>query len=436
MSRGRARLLARLATAGSMVVAAAAPVVAQESTTALYAPSGARYAALLGSLEELFPRGSSASIQGVAPALAIDIVQPTGARERLLVPGTDDPQPERRPTLIWDESSSSLFVLWTSGSGGDARLGLATLGADGWTEVTKVTPEAFSVAGPPEVLLVRESDERVVVHLTFAQAGSGAPYYAAVVLYEGRYVGWNPVLPLASFDSASSSAGAPAAARMPPIVDRGSDQRSAVVGFLSADAGRVLSLRSRVLPMALISFADEARNHLIGVGTWHRSAGELATAVASHLAELEAAVHPGARSYLRRQAAAFVGEHVEDYGTLHELADALRRHLIREGASLLNQEFTPEPASCRLIEVGPDLGQQAMPPPHQLEICLITARHLPPVGDGAEIHVSEDGRRLLLAWQAEEDLFFRLSRDSGWSEEKRVHLGSEDPSRVIESLLR
>ena len=81
--------------------------------SAVYTARGVRYQAVTGKLDELFPKpGAGSSVAGEAPALAIDVVRPEGDTVRLLVPGTDGDELELEPALIYEEATSTLFVLW------------------------------------------------------------------------------------------------------------------------------------------------------------------------------------------------------------------------------------------------------------------------------------------------------------------------------------
>jgi hypothetical protein len=179
--------------------------------------------------------------------------------------------------------------------------------------------------------------------------------------------------------------------------------------------------------MGLVSFSDEARNHLIGVGaTWKRTARELADEVARHLDELDQEVHAGARAFLSRAARAFILKNASLITTTEELAAALRRHLLESGASMLSQEFETAPMTCGLIEVGPDAADQTERAPHVLEICRIRDRPIPAIGEEeVAIHASRDGGLVLLTWRADGALWFRLSDGTGWSEPRSIEAGGD-----------
>jgi hypothetical protein len=418
---------ATVAWLGASAAAGAAEPAAAGPRAAVYTAKGVRYEAVTGRLDDLFPTtGASSSVAGEAAALAIDVVHPEGAVERLLVPRTDGVELEVEPTLVYEETTSTLFVLWLArGTDHRSHLLFDSLQGDRWSDPLSVTREAMLIERPPTVALTRESTQRTVVHLAWAaeEHGGAHSFYSPVVLFRGQYAGWNPIVDLGRLDPHSPAASsAPAAIYHAGGVADGVDLRSVVLASANEATGHLLTARSRVLPIGLVLFADEARNHLIGVGgTWRRSARELGDEVAKHLEELEQEVHVGARSFLSRAARSFIVKNAALIAPIEALADALRRHLLESGASLLSQEFETAPQSCGLVEVGPDAAEQTEPAAHVLEICRIRDRAIPAVGgDELAIHASRDGGLVLLTWRADGVLWFRLSDGSAWSEPRSI----------------
>jgi len=363
------------------------------------------------------------------------VAHPAGGAERLLVPGTDGAELELEPILVYEEASATLFVLWLErGADGLSHLLLAALTESAWMERVAVTREAMAIERPPTVVLNREPSRRTVVHLAWSaeEAGNTLSFYSPIVLFMGEYAGWNPIVELGRLDE-HPAGGAEAAAAIPSAlfqaggVAEGVDLRSVVLAFASEATGHLLTARARALPLGLVAFADEARNHLIGVGSgWRRSGRELADEVAAHLEELEHEIHAGARAFLSRAARSFIVEHVETAVSNEELATALRRHLLEAGAPILSQEFETPPQTCGLIEVGPDDADQTQPAAHVVELCRVSDRVLPTVGeDAVAIHASRDGGLVLLTWREDGALRFRLSEGSGWSEPRSLEAGGD-----------
>ncbi|HVR29473.1 MAG TPA: hypothetical protein VMS86_08055 [Thermoanaerobaculia bacterium] len=437
---GAAGLAAILALAGVGLAPAAeaqdplaAGASAHQSMSQVYSADGVRYEAIAGRLDDLFPTASAgSSVAGNAPALAVDVVPPEGAPRRLLVPGTEGEEQEVQPSLVYEEATSTLFVLWLAqGSNGRSHLLLDAMADEQWGHRVSVTREAMVIERPPSIVLTRDSPLRTVLHVAWsAEERAGVrTFYSPVVLFHGEYAGWNPRLELGLLDSH------PAAAASPPPgtvyraggVSDGVDLRSVVLAFANDTTGHLLTARSRVLPMGLVAFSDEARNHLIGVGgTWRRTARELADDVADHLGGLAQEVHVGARAYLARAARAFVLENAGVIATIEELGDALRRHLLEAGASLLGQEFETAPQTCGLVEVGPDDADQTEPAVHVFEVCRIRDRALPEIGEEeVTIRASRDGGLVLLTWRENDVVRFRLSEGSGWTEPRSIEPGGD-----------
>jgi hypothetical protein len=430
VAAGAIALTAMLAAALAVPARAGEP---GEPLPTVYTALGSRYQAIAGRLDDLFPKpGAGSSVAGDAPALAIDVALPDGSVRRLLVPGTDGMELELQPTLVFEDATSTLFVLWLQrGTDGRSHVLLHALHGDDWGDRVPVTREAMGVERPPSIVLTRDAAQRTVLHLAWSadERGGVRSFYSPVVLFHGEYAGWNPIVDLGRMDPhppASPSPPASAVYRAGGVAD-GVDVRSVVIASASDATGHLLTARSRVLPMGLVAFSDEARNHLIGVGgTWRRSARELADEMAMYLEELEHEIHVGARIYLARAARTFIVKNASLIGEPEELGDALRRHLLEAGASLLSQEFETAPLTCGLIEVGPDAADQTEPARHVFEVCRIRDRALPSIGeDSIEIRASRDGGLVLLSWREGETVRFRLSEDSGWTEPRSLEPGGD-----------
>ena len=433
VKRSRLRTALVSVAAAAVALALANPACALEAGaphSAVYTARGVRYQAVTGALDELFPKvGAGSSLAGEAIALAIDVTLADGTSDRLLVPGTEGHQVEIEPALFYEEATSTLFVLWLARNPDQrSHLLLETLNDASFGDRISVTREAMVIDRPPTVVLTREGTSRTVVHLAWAAEGRNGvySYYSPIVIANGRYAGWNPIVNLGKLDAhapaATAAATAPSAIYLAGGVADGVDLRSVVLASACESTGHLVTARSRVLPLSLVAFSDEARNHLIGVGaSWRRSPRELADEVAGHLEQLEEEVHVGARAFLTRAARAFIVKNAGTITPIEALGDALRQHLLEQGASLLGQEFEAAPEICGLVEVGPDDAEQTERAAHVLEICRIRDRALPAfAGEDIEIHASRDGGLVLLTWRENGTLWFRLSDGGVWSEARSI----------------
>src|SRR3954465_11076739 len=105
----RARTCFALILAGTLALASSA--LAADRQAAL-GDSGEVYLVRTGSYGELFPGGTGADAKN--PVLALDIVRPGQAAQRLLVPGTDGADVESSPFELYESSSGALFLVWQS----------------------------------------------------------------------------------------------------------------------------------------------------------------------------------------------------------------------------------------------------------------------------------------------------------------------------------
>src|SRR4051812_15410255 len=100
-------ILALILFAGSLAV----PTFAQDGTAALGA-SGEIYLAKVGTYKELFPKDHAIALGNTV--LAVDLIQPGAAPQRLLVPYSTGSDIETSPALLFEEDSNTLFVVWAS----------------------------------------------------------------------------------------------------------------------------------------------------------------------------------------------------------------------------------------------------------------------------------------------------------------------------------
>ncbi len=468
MIRAEKLVLLLVAVAAAVVLTPAASVA---SSVAL-GDSGELYVAQAGTYGDLFPDGG----QGIAadqPVLAIDIYAEGEPTQRLLVPDSDGPEVERSPSLSYEAGSRTLYAIWeTQRAPTVSGLYLAGLSADGWSDPIEISGDISPLKGPPQVEIASEAYDaaedadgnaiertRTIFHVVWWEAAGATDevYYTPVVLDDGVYAGWNPVLRLNDFAGtapAETPTGEVSRALLrSPRLSSGRDTRSSTIGFADGTARKFVSVETRLLPAEIGRIADDLRTQIIEIGR-HDPPGKPGTIhrkLRTQIIEIGHRFNPGVIGH-------FADRVIEDFDLIQadhpqytdaELSEALRKNVIDLGAELLTDVGSrPAAAASQIVEIDPETegstaeggaqgGVGAVP--ELVEIRTVARYPLPPVGQGpVDIFVSDDGARALVSWHSDGDLLYTESIDSGapsWTEPKRLVFGDGfDPSQIRQIL--
>jgi hypothetical protein len=418
-------------------------VARAELAAVAYGADGELFELHRGTYATLFPGGSD----GVDPehsVLRLDVTR-AGQRSRYLVPETDGFELEGEASLVYEAASERLFVLW--GSWVDpilSSLYLASFANGNFADPIEVSGDPVPLKGPPRLAVTRDAygvapmvHPRTVVHLLWweeGESGAEAVFYTPIVLLDGAYLGWNPVLPLHTFDpNLPQTDVAPSELYTAANIEPGRDERSVVVTLPRRSTGRILTVEIRLLPYALMSVADDARVRIPGFGSHitNRSTVELADEIRAHVASRLGPLHTGVLRYLADEAHAAVLAHGEtfDEAQLDQIASSAWDAILGGGASLVGREVeASSPTACQIVHLGADVEDDASQ--HQLELCRVSDRAAPPVGPGpVTVWASENGTDVLVLWEEDsQTLRYTVSDRFGWSEPHTADLGgSLDP---------
>lgn len=420
---------------GLLLLVVASPAAGQWSVATI-GDQGELYELRIGSYEQLFPEGAD----GVASenrVMALDTTDSRGITTRLLVPGTDGAERENRPSLIHD--AGQLFILWASSeSSSVSTLRLIDFANGGFGSPMEISGSAQDLKGPPRLALTRDSYgpepaalRRTTIHLLWWEGRDAETrvYYTPIVLVEGQYLGWNPVLELSSFDLNPGLEESLDALELlhAVTIEPGADESSVVLALPQQQSGRLLTMEIRLLPAVLQNLADEIRAHIIGVGhidAGPRGAATLAGGVRETIEGSGANLHPGVLGYLADQAeTTLIGQIELD---LEQLADGVAQSVIDAGASILGNPQRSMDRPCHRMSLGAEPGdtENAL---HQIDLCLASDRALPETEMFARhfLYLSEDGADVVVAWlDAEAQLLYRRSQDGDWTEPVAVTTGS------------
>jgi hypothetical protein len=253
-----------------------------------------------------------------------------------------------------------------------------------------------------------------------------------VILVAGEYVGWNPVIPLDSFDLHDPLEEAIDHAELLRAADvYPGSQRSVVLGLPQLDSGRMLGLNVDVLPADLRTLADEARSHIVLVGraapAGPEGLQEIADLARSHIVLVgRAELHQGVRQHIAESVADFVlAQESFDPTDAEALADAAWQLAMTAGASILGNPHRSTEPTCGILAVDPQ--STAATTAHYLQVCKTSDRALPDTPHQLPHHllIGPGAEEMLVVWEnADDSLGFQRSKGNGWSATQTVRIPS------------
>lgn len=447
-------LLAASVSGGPLAVPASA-----QAREAAVGAEGELYRIREGTYGALFPQWGLADPHN--RVLALEIVQSDGDRELLLVPGTETADVEDSASILLEDQSGTLFVLWqTMIRAIHSRLVLMGFHGGEWSEPIEISGSAFGWKSSPQLAVTKDTyglvteDGRVrrltrtVVHLLWWEDGpSGVPetFYTPVVFLDGLYTGWNPVYRL---DELAQVAGGqpPVATNLAlgeaPRIEAGRNEQSVVVGFVDGSGGWLSSLEIELLPGEIAFIADRIRAQITDLGRElpPEEPTALASKIRAQITDLgtRLGLHPGLTAYLAKSVhdEALVSDPQEPVAVL---ADRIRAQITDLGARMTDRGFDRLGAksSSQVVEFPKgDTESELVAPPNLIRLTLAAVRPAPATGEGEHsVFLSRDGRQVVVSWHEEGVVYYRESRGQGWSELRRLSLGTElDLARAHEIL--
>lgn len=446
----------------SLVVASAALPAAQASGSAVLGNGGELFVARTGTFGELFPGRDS--VPAARPVLTVDRIAPDQPTERLLVPGTGDAVTERSPTLLYEKSSQTLYVIWEGMRDPTvSALLLASLNDGGWSEPVEISGDISPLKGEPQVLISTDQltvpghdgpveRDRTLLHIVWWEESDGfeETYFTPVVLDGGVYVGWNPVFRLNDLDTSEplEGAGVPRSLLRSPRITVGGDLHAAVIGFADGHSGRFSISETRLLPPELGAIADDIRSQIIEIGRSDAGSdlGSLYDKIRSQIIEIGHELNHGAVNHFANQCVAVTRDTLDQGGDrpIDLLADEIRSQIIEIGArTLVDLEAASTAAPDRVIEIAPreDAPEGVAAATHLVRLRLVSARPAPAVPEGpVEIYLSEDGQRALVSWTGEDSLYYTetagADAEGSWTTPRRLALDEALGASQAEQVLR
>jgi len=412
---------------------------------------GTVYQVRTGLYGDLFPTGKATDKTSMV--VALDVTKPGAPAQRLLVPGTDGSEVESSPSVVFEDDSQTVFLLWESAINIHPILELSGFDGTRWLPSITVTGNPFAVKTSPQLVITRDSYDladaggnsttrhRTILHLLWQEAGTGTQvqtFYTPIIINDGQYLGWNPLYNLDDFLPApAASAAAPAdvqtAVSGAPLIQGGRDERTVVVAFASTARGQMATVEIDVLPEQLMQLADQARSHIIDIGraSYPNDLPGLAEKARSHIIDIGRAFHSEIGTSIADQVKADIL--ADTSGDLMALATKARSHIIDIGSKLSGRGLRPtasdDQTAPQIVEIdATPFARAAVIPPdatqfpyHLLQIRTVDTWPAPRVGPGTvRLFVSQSGEDLIVAWAQADRLLYRNSQNGGWSDARTL----------------
>lgn len=446
-------------------VALVSPASGLTGRDASVGSEGELYVIQEGLYGDLFPGQGLAAPENAA--LALDWTGPDGDSERLLVPGTETSDVEDSASVLFEDRSNTLFVLWqTKMNVIHSRLNLIGFREGEWTDPVEISGNPFGWKSSPQLALSRDtyrtptddgglrSWNRSVVHLLWWEEGpSGAPLpqYSPVTFLNGEYTGWNPVyaldelVPSGALGESATPPGDLPVARVPEIAT-GRDQQGVVVGFVSPTSGELVTLAVDLIPGEVTFIADKIRAQIIDLGREVPPSRQetLISKVKAEVQDLGTSLglHPGLTRFLADQAEEEIAATVAPDEPVDNLAERIRAQIIDLGARITDGAFDRlhSKSASSVLESSPPSRRPAVEFSGGIHMRFSVASVRPAPASGREdvaLHLAPNGREALVSWVQDGVVHYRESFGQDWSTSRRVPSGADmELSQILQILNR
>ena len=432
----------------SLALCFLSPVAMAQGEPTVLGQDGTVFRLYQGPYGDLFSDGRGAD--PASPVLALEVRSGDGSSELLLVPGTETADRESSASMVFEDTTGVVYLVWeTMFNGLHPLLQLTSFDGTAWSELIEITGNIFASKGAPRLVVRRETDEiledgldrvlnRTTLHLTWWEESVDVSLkrHALIILSQGRYLGWAPILGLNHYVLESDASQPPAVPGLENTLglQAGRGHRSVVSGFVNPTTHRLITLEIQALSQILGNFAEKVRAGIAVIGLEVTTFGELADVARSEVERHGTAFHEAARQYLADQAAAIVEETPEDLTSagILQAADA-----VRAGIAVIGSRFDVggliDPRPSELIQVGQSPAGGG--PYNYYQITVVSDRPAPEVGGPAQLFLSESGESVIVTWEEGESVLYRESSGEGWSDPTSIALTQDLDRAVVYQML-
>jgi len=446
------RNLTILALAVSLLMLPATAEAAKRSS--VLAGDGTLYSIHSGAYGDLFPEGSAAPAQ--RPVLALDVKAYDEPTQRLLVDGSADEATDSDVVLVFEDSSDTLFLLWQKSSDGeDSTLVLSSLSREEWSDPIALSGSGANLPGSSSLAVTRDSFEvlvegeptvrdRTVLHAVWNSGDSSEdaePHYTAVILEDGAFGGYNPVVGLGDLveDLPPGSGGSLAEPVL--TIEPGTDRRAVVVTFTEPDSGHLVTVEVRLMPMELSILARTISRQVIDDGRSLPPAAGLASlagGVGSSIIDVGYRFHTSLRGYLAAEIETQILDLADQSSgpgvPLESIAGGVGSSIIDVGLRLFGSDgMHRDYLDGRLFtlaiseegDIPLDRLHESPIAPHLIRLYVVSdLPSLESTAGAVTVATSESGERSVASWEGGDDTIrYRQSEGGTWLETQTLNLG-------------
>ena len=420
----------RTITALIPLLLVAAGARAAESGRVLGA-SGEVYSVRTGLYRSLFANPPAGWGDNVV--LTLDILR-GGKLQRVLVPGTDDGERERSPSLAIERETNHGYVVWA----GDGVLNLIGFTEEGWGDVFELSGDPSSTKRNPQLTTTVDRYQRIgpdgelvaasrtILHLVWFDQGPAGErvLYTPLVIEDGNILRANRIFDLVELlgEQEDGGDGTPTAVGERPQLRGGNG--AVAIGFVPPRGRELVTVELRSIGGELAFLADKARAVVIDWG--RTNPGKPRAAIPD---KARAVVIDWGHRLLRPTAADLLAKTFFDHFagsdpelSLEEAADLARSRMLDEGVAL--RLGTAGQGTPRVLELarGDAVGSTS----HLLEVREPVRRALPELAGEvpARIVLSPTGTEAALAWNEGDEVRYQETAAGGWSAVQSLTLGS------------
>lgn len=419
-----------------LIAATASAFGAQET---VLGSEGEIYLVKTGTYGELFPGGNDT--EPAYHVLALEVLKPGSALERHLVPGTEGPDLEGAPSLIFEEISKTLLLVWERRRNVIHPILMLSGYRGTWLEPKEIVGSPFSPKASPQIAITRDTYKdggadrhRTVLHVVWAEESGNdliEAFYTPVLLEDGAFAENSPVINLNELDDSSPEANA--AEPTPELlralrIQNGRDERTVVVAFASQASHRVNVLEIDSLPADLSLLADGARAQIIEIGLKNRpNRSAFASQIRGRILEIGKAFHPEVLQGIADHVYSTISKSDES-ADIKVIADGARAQIIEIGAKLsgrgLRNSTALSSSDIREIPADPTAPPtESGLPSYLIQLRLTASRPVPITGTNQlRQFFSPDGTHSLLAWVDGNRVLYRESSGADWKETLEIKL--------------
>ncbi|HEX4953220.1 MAG TPA: hypothetical protein VF017_07480 [Thermoanaerobaculia bacterium] len=443
-----------------LALAGLAPAALADQRQVALGAEGELFRVEAGPLRQLFPGAA----EDDRTALALSIARPGQPVQRLLVPDTEGEESESSPALFYEESSEALYLIWESRINFiHSQVRLISYTAGYWSRAIDLTGTFFSFKASPSLAVTRDTfstldddgnpvqHRRTIYHaLWWEESGSGERVvYSPVVLVDGVYIGWNPLLVLNDLGLGVPGDSLPSTVELAraPTVQPGKDGSSVVVAMIDSRTSQLVELDVSPIAGELAAVSHAVAQDLSVQG---QTGGPVGTAALGERVRVQLVdfglrfrMHPGLLAVLGGVAQTELNDPANASLSAPELAEKVRVQLVDFGwkmdfqglgqardllGSWLFEFPCANPAS--VTKDGP------ASPLHSISVRLASVHPTPSTEPApTTVHPSRSGAAAIVAWQVGSELRYRESMTDGWSEVRSLVLDTNLDLAAAHSIL-